>query len=225
MLHSRREFLRRAGAATFACGTGAWLSVPRADAPEAVALHASPGSVRLAPSDYPETPIWGYDGRVPGPTIRVRQGERVVRRFVNGLPQPSTVHWHGIRIENAMDGAPELTQPLVPPGEEFLYDFVAPDAGTYWYHPHHRSFEQMARGLYGALVVEESAAPEVDREEELPRELRRPARLGSRGSHRKLDHGQRRERVEPGGVAQRAPASAPRERGERADLLARAEAP
>ena len=150
-----------------ACGTGARAPAVPTEVREAVALHASPGRARLAPADYPETPIWGYDGRVPGPTIRVRQGERVVRRFVNGLPQPSTVHWHGIRLENAMDGAPELTQPLVPPGEEFLYDFVAPDAGTYWYHPHHRSFEQMARGLYGALVVEEPAAPEVDREEVL----------------------------------------------------------
>ena len=167
MLHSRREFLRRTGAAMVACGTGARAPAAPTEVREAVALYASPGRARLAPADYPETPIWGYDGRVPGPTIRVRQGERVVRRFVNGLPQPSTVHWHGIRIENAMDGAPELTQPLVPPGEEFLYDFVAPDAGTYWYHPHHRSFEQMARGLYGALVVEEPAAPEVDREEVL----------------------------------------------------------
>ena len=165
MSHSRREFLCRAGAAALlgpAVG-----GVPRAGAEdrEAVTLHARPGTVRLAPPDYPETPIWGYDGRVPGPTIRVRQGERVVRRFVNGLSEPSTVHWHGIRIENAMDGAPELTQPLVQSGAEFLYDFEPPDAGTWWYHSHHRAFEQMARGLYGALVVEERNPPEVDRDE------------------------------------------------------------
>ena len=89
----------------------------------------------------------------------------MVRRFVNGLSEPSTVHWHGIRIENAMDGAPELTQPLVEPGAEFLYDFEPPDAGTWWYHSRHRAFEQMARGLYGALVVEERDPPEVDGEE------------------------------------------------------------
>ena len=167
MTQSRREFLRRAGAvAVLGPAFGAGSGVRAADH-EAVTLHARPGTVRLAPPEYPETPIWGYDARVPGPMIRVRQGERVVRRFVNGLPQPSTVHWHGIRIDNAMDGAPELTQPLVEPGAEFLYDFAPPDAGTYWYHSHHRTFEQMARGLYGILVVEEPEPPVVDREEVL----------------------------------------------------------
>ena len=164
MPHSRREFLRRAGSSVILGGTGGLAPRTWAEDRESITLHARPGTARLAPPDYPETPIWGYGGRVPGPTIRVRQGERVARRFVNGLPQPSTVHWHGIRIENAMDGAPELTQPLVEPGAEFLYDFTPPDAGTYWYHSHHRAFEQMARGLYGMLVVEEHDAPEVDGE-------------------------------------------------------------
>ena len=167
MPQSRRKFLRGVGALALAGPMGGRVFPARAGDRQDIALHARPGTARLAPPDYPETPIWGYDGRVPGPTIRVRQGQRVVRRFVNGLPQPSTVHWHGIRIENAMDGAPELTQPLVQPGDEFLYEFAAPDAGTYWYHPHHRTFEQLARGLYGALVVEEPDAPEVDREEVL----------------------------------------------------------
>lgn len=167
MLHSRREFLHRAGSAALLCQTGAWAFPAHADDRRGVVLHARPGTARLAPADYPETPIWGYDGRVPGPTIRVRQGERVARRFVNGLPQPSAVHWHGIRIENSMDGVPELTQPVVQPGAEFLYDFAPPDAGTYWYHSHHRTFEQMARGLYGILVVEEPEPPVVDREEVL----------------------------------------------------------
>ena len=167
MPHSRREFLHRAGSAAFLCQTGAWMLPAHADDRREVILHARPGTTRLAPADYPETPIWGYDGQVPGPTIRVRQGERVVRRFVNGLPEPSAVHWHGIRIENSMDGVPELTQPAVQPGAEFLYDFAPPDAGTYWYHSHHRTFEQMARGLYGVLVVEEPEPPEVDREEVL----------------------------------------------------------
>ena len=130
-------------------------------------LHAKPGTARLAPVDYPETPIWGYDGSVPGPTIRVPQGARVTRRFLNGLPQGSTVHWHGVRIENAMDGVPELTQPVVEAGDGFLYEFTAPDAGTFWYHPHERTWEQMARGLYGALIVEEPEPPVVDRDEVL----------------------------------------------------------
>ena len=164
---SRREFLHRSAGSALLCGSVLAGSPVRSQDLEDVTLHARPGTARLAPPEYPQTPIWGYEGRVPGPTIRVRQGERVTRRFVNGLPQPSTVHWHGIRLDNAMDGAPNLTQPLVYPGEEFLYDFVAPDAGTYWYHSHHRAFEQIARGLYGALVVEEPDPPEIDREEVL----------------------------------------------------------
>lgn len=131
-------------------------------------LHAREGLARLAPPAYPETPIWGYDGTVPGPVLRARQGARMARRFRNGLPQASSVHWHGIRIENAMDGVAGMTQPPVAPGEDFLYDFALPDAGTYWYHPHNRTYEQMARGLYGALIVEEAGgAPEVDLDEVL----------------------------------------------------------
>ena len=164
---SRRQFLGSAAALAIWDRTGGWLSSAHATDPGAIALHARPGTARLAPSGYPETPIWGYEGRVPGPTIRVPQGDRVARRFVNGLAQGSTVHWHGIRIANAMDGAPEVTQSVVPPGADFLYDFVAPDAGTFWYHPHERAFEQMARGLYGALVVEEESPPAVDRDEVL----------------------------------------------------------
>ena len=93
-------------------------------------LRAMPGSARLVPGDYPETPIWGYNGGTPGPVLRVPQGGRIARRLVNGLPQASTIHWHGIRISNAMDGVPELTQAAVPPGKDFLYDFAVPDAGT-----------------------------------------------------------------------------------------------
>ena len=139
----------------------------RAAAGEALPLRAAAGTARLAPPGYPETPVWSYDGRVPGPVLRVARGGRLVRRFVNELPQPSTIHWHGVRLANAMDGVPELTQAPVPPGGDFLYDFVAPDAGTFWYHPHHRSWEQVARGLYGALVVEEPLPPRVDRDEVL----------------------------------------------------------
>ena len=160
---SRRTFA--SGLVGMAAAGGLPLLAPpaRADTPT---LEARTGSAQLVPPDYPATPIWGYEGRVPGPVIRVRQGERVRRRFVNELPQASTVHWHGIRIENAMDGVPELTQAAVPPGGSFLYDFVAPDAGTYWYHSHNRTWEQLARGLYGALIVEDAdGGPEVDRDE------------------------------------------------------------
>lgn len=134
----------------------------RAAAPEALTARA--GVARLLGPDGPVTAIWGYEGRAPGPEIRLRQGERVARRFVNELPQASTVHWHGIRIDNAMDGVPGMTQAAVEPGTEFLYDFAAPDAGTFWYHPHNRTWEQLARGLYGPLIVEEAEPPAVDAE-------------------------------------------------------------
>lgn len=121
--------------------------------------------MQLAPPDYPQTAIWGYDNSMPGPKIRILQGSRVTRRLVNQLPQATSLHWHGVRIDNAMEGVAGLTQEAVAPGASFDIDFVAPDAGTYWYHSHNRSVEQVARGLYGALVVEKPDAPEVDRDE------------------------------------------------------------
>ena len=161
---SRRKFTQGI-LCTSACVAG--LSRP-ACADRVRSLVARPGSVRLAPAEYPETAVWGYGGYVPGPVIRVRQGARVVRRFVNELSQGSSVHWHGIRIANSMDGAVGLTQKVVESGETFLYDFAVPDAGTFWYHPHNRSWEQIARGLYGALVVEEAGQrPDVDFDEVL----------------------------------------------------------
>ena len=157
MLFSRRRFLGGAAALAVLGRAGGWAPPARGTNGDGELLRAKPGTARLAPPGYPETPIWGYESQVPGPTIRVRQGERITRRFLNELTQPSTVHWHGIRIVNAMDGAPDVTQDAVLPGGEFLYDFVAPDAGTFGYHPHERAYEQMARGLYGALIVQEAA--------------------------------------------------------------------
>ena len=130
-------------------------------------LTAREAAVQLAPGDHPATAIWGYGGHTPGPTIRVRQGERVRRRLVNHLPEPTSVHWHGIRIDNGMDGVSGLTQKAVAPGQSFDYDFVTPDAGTYWYHAHNRSWVQVARGLHGPLIVEEANPPEADKEETL----------------------------------------------------------
>jgi FtsP/CotA-like multicopper oxidase with cupredoxin domain len=160
---SRRAFAKGA------LGAAAAMALPGRAWPEAKpTLVAAPSMARLAPADYPETAVWSYGGSVPGPVIRTSQGARVTRRFLNRLPQPATVHWHGIRIDNAMDGVPDLTQRAVPESAEFLYDFTVPDAGTYWYHPHNRSWEQMARGLYGALIVDEpEGAPEVDIDEVL----------------------------------------------------------
>ncbi|UWR24659.1 multicopper oxidase family protein [Sulfitobacter sp. S190] len=152
---SRRPFL------TGAAALGGTAFLPRMILADAVlpVLRAAPSTAQLAPAGYPTTPVWAYAtkgaGIIPGPEIRVAAGDRVRHQLINDLPQPTAVHWHGIRIENAMDGAAPLTQAPVPPGETFDYDFVAPDPGTYWYHSHDRGFEQVARGLAGPLIVED----------------------------------------------------------------------
>ncbi len=130
-------------------------------------IEPQPAKVQLLPEAYPASDLWLFDGRAPGPEIRVAQGGRIERRLVNSLPQATSIHWHGIRIDNAMDGVPGLTQEAVVSGGHFDYDFAATDAGTYWYHSHNQSTEQVARGLYGALIVEESNPPDVDGEHTL----------------------------------------------------------
>ncbi|MDX5360570.1 MAG: multicopper oxidase family protein [Alphaproteobacteria bacterium] len=138
----------------------------------AQALGAAPGSrleaalarVAILGLDWPETDAWAFGGRVPGQTLRVRRGEEVDVILSNALAEDTTIHWHGLRLPNAMDGVPHVTQAPVAPGETFRYRFTAPDAGTFWYHPHSRSYEQVARGLFGALVVEEETPPAVDRD-------------------------------------------------------------
>ncbi|NDW47338.1 multicopper oxidase family protein [Ruegeria sp. PrR005] len=145
--------------------TGAALALlPRRAFAAMPELVAAESRQQIAPEGYPDTAIWSYGGGTPGPEIRVAQGDRVSRRLVNKLPQPTAVHWHGIRIDNAMDGVPGLTQEAVPQGGSFEYDFQVPDAGTYWYHSHNRSMEQVARGLYGPLIVGEPQAPDIDRD-------------------------------------------------------------
>ena len=99
--------------------------------------------------------VWCYNGQVPGPVLRVRLGQTLRVSFENKLPVPSTIHWHGVRVPNAMDGVPDVTQPPVPPGGSFVYEFTPKDPGTFWFHPHLRSAEQVERGLYGVLVVED----------------------------------------------------------------------
>ena len=159
---SRRAFL--AGAAAFAGLHG--VAFPRAAAASAepIRLVARPATVPLMGPDKAHARVWGYNGEVPGPVLRVPQGAALALRFENALPQPSTIHWHGIRIDNAMDGVAGLTQEAVPPGGAFDYRFLVPDAGTFWYHPHNRSWEQVARGLYGLLIVDEPEPPAFDRE-------------------------------------------------------------
>jgi FtsP/CotA-like multicopper oxidase with cupredoxin domain len=127
-------------------------------------LVAALGRLSLVGPPHPDTDVWSYGNRIPGPEIRVRQGERIRVAVENRLPEETTVHWHGVRVPNAMDGVPHLTQKPIAPGETFVYEFDCPDAGTFWYHPHQRSFAQVGRGLSGALIVEEREPVAVDRD-------------------------------------------------------------
>lgn len=127
-------------------------------------IKVTPGHALLKSGDGPQTAVWTYDGTLPGPTLRLRQGEPVRITVENGLGEDTTVHWHGIRLPNAMDGVPGLTQPPIKPGTSFVYEFTPPDAGTFWYHPHADSLVQLGRGLAGALIVEEAELVAVDRD-------------------------------------------------------------
>ena len=118
-----------------------------------ITLEARVARIEIAPGQAVDA--WTYGGAVPGPLIRVHVGDRLIVHFVNHLPQPTTVHWHGLRIPIQMDGVPEHSQPEVRPGESFTYDFTVPDAGLFWYHPHVMSAAQVGFGLYGALLVED----------------------------------------------------------------------
>jgi len=108
---------------------------------------------------YP-TPAWTYGGTVPGPLIRAKVGDRVIVNFTNSLPEATSIHWHGLRVPNEMDGVPGVTQDPVGSGESFRYEFTVNDAGTYWYHPHINSAAQVGWGMYGPIVVEDPNDPE-----------------------------------------------------------------
>ena len=98
--------------------------------------------------------MYGFNGQHPGPLIHVRERATVVVNFTNHLDLPTSVHWHGIRLDNRFDGVPHVTQELVPPGGSFRYELHFPDPGIYWYHPHHREDIQQDLGLYGNIMVQ-----------------------------------------------------------------------
>ena len=116
-------------------------------------LIAAPLEVELVPGF--KTEAWAFGPSAPGTELRVRQGTWLRVRFINHLPVETTIHWHGIRLPLEMDGVPYVSQLPVKPGEYFDYKFRVPDAGSYWYHPHVSSSEELGRGLVGPLIVEE----------------------------------------------------------------------
>ncbi len=107
---------------------------------------------------------WTFNGIVPGPEIRVQQGDHVHVTLINHLPAATTIHWHGIDVPNAADGVAGVTQDAVKPGHSYTYDFLVPEPGTYWYHSHQDTSNQIPRGLFGPLVVEPKNAPYYDRD-------------------------------------------------------------
>jgi FtsP/CotA-like multicopper oxidase with cupredoxin domain len=152
---SRRRFLAGTGVAFGSLGLPAILRAEVASDGFRV-LRAAQGATR----GEGQPSSWGYGGTAPGPTLRLKRGEELRIRLVNELHEPTTIHWHGVRLPNAMDGVPHLTQPPVAPGTSFDYVFRPPDAGSFWYHAHAPG--QVDRGLHGALIVDEAQPVKVD---------------------------------------------------------------
>src|SRR4029077_2421215 len=116
-----------------------------------VHLVAEPVIREIAPGM--KTHLWGYNGQSPGPTIEVVEGDRVRIFVTNRLPEHTSIHWHGQRLPNGMDGVAGLNQPTIKPGQTFVYEFAAQRAGTFMYHPHADETTQMAMGMMGFWVT------------------------------------------------------------------------
>lgn len=130
---------------------------PASDVVE-IDLRAAPGEVEYLPGK--RASAWVFNGQLPGPAIRAKVGDEIVVHFTNALPEPTSIHWHGMRVPNGMDGAGPAA-PEIPPGGSFDYRFRALDAGTYWYHPHVQASAQVDMGLYGSIVIEDPAGPSL----------------------------------------------------------------
>ena len=161
-LFTRREFLSDSAYVAAWLGVGRRLAATTLPEAREITLTARETTVEISPGQTRTT--WAYDGRVPGPEIRVREGERVRITLRNELPAPTSIHWHGVPVPNAMDGVAGVTQAPVSPGDSFTYEFDASPAGTYFYHSHVGL--QLDRGLYGPLIIEprEDAGATADRE-------------------------------------------------------------
>src|SRR6266542_4906948 len=160
----RREFLARAAGAvagvglTGLAGLRAVTGEPALSGAKGrdVVLEAREVNWELAPGK--RITAMAYNGRVPGPEIRVKEGERLRVVLNNALAEPTTIHWHGVDVPNRMDGVPDVTQKPVGPGAVFVYEFEARPAGTRWYHTHFREHHQMDLGLVAPLIIEPAGA-------------------------------------------------------------------
>ncbi|MCW8308048.1 multicopper oxidase family protein [Acidiphilium sp. PA] len=162
----RRSLLKIGRTGVAAAAVLPFVSPARAVAGQTVItnLRPIPAQAAILGADKAKTAVLAYNGTVSGPVVTMHQGVPFRSRVVNGIDQNTTVHWHGIRLPNAMDGVPDLTQPPIRPGAAFQYAFTPPDAGTFWYHPHDHTAHQMGRGMAGALIVREAEPPPFDRD-------------------------------------------------------------
>ena len=163
-LLTRRKLLATSAlAGGYALGLGVTAKLGRAAPVESKILRAQKTEANLT-SAAPTKNVLTYGDAGMPPTLRMRKGEPFSARLVNALDEATTIHWHGLRIANNMDGVPFLTQPYVNAGESFDYAFTPPDAGTFWYHPHCNTLTQMGHGLTGVIVVEDPRDPSFDSE-------------------------------------------------------------
>ncbi|WP_270179808.1 multicopper oxidase family protein [Alkalihalobacillus sp. CinArs1] len=109
-------------------------------------------------------PVWTFNGTVPGEELRITEGEAIRVTLKNKLEEPTSIHWHGVPLSNKQDGIPGVTQDAVLPGDSYVYEFVAEDPGTYWYHSHQDGVNQIDKGLYGTLIVEPRDGVSADKE-------------------------------------------------------------
>ncbi|WP_020594261.1 multicopper oxidase family protein [Kiloniella laminariae] len=184
MAQTRRNFLKNSllTASAVAGGTTVGFLGARAQAQPDLLLKPALTEYSFLPGILTRK-LFSYNSTGPAPVLRARQGQPFHVRLENALPEETTIHWHGLRLPNAMDGVPFLTQPYVNRHESFDYIFTPPDAGTFWYHPHCNTLEQMSYGLNGVLVVEEETDPGFDQDIALNL---RDWRLGSDGQFIKL---------------------------------------
>ena len=144
----RRQFMQGAAAATALTATP-YLTA-HALGPNRYELIAAPGAQRIGGADQVPTDLLLYNSQSPGPLLTGRKSEMLEVAFTNKLDMPTTIHWHGIRNLNEMDGVPDLTQAAVEPGRVSL-PLSAQGCGTFWYHAHNMAWQQVARGLYGGV--------------------------------------------------------------------------
>ena len=157
---NRRQFLTLSGAGVLSAACPVISLAEESVAGTDYTLLMKANAVSVLPNTL--TPVFTFNGSVPAPTLRLKQGVPIRIAVINKLQQPTTIHWHGIRLDNAMDGVPWLTQKPIMAGETFVYEFTCPDAGSFWYHPHVNSLEQLSKGLVGPIIVEETDKPDFD---------------------------------------------------------------